>query len=397
MAGCGEVASGCSWTLSMILILRDSRRTSRRKRGRRASTRPWWRGWCSGVDLRRRRRVSSAGARGLHAGHAPHGPRRSPASSRPEAQAAQKNGPARRGDQLLTLGTSYLRQLLNRFGRARGASSPGGVQCGRRNGVRPDGRRSAPACRREEFAGQHPRPCQTRACVVIRSSLHVARALPPPVLSCSRARRPQIRRRGGGALSFRIGDFKPRIDPALLKREGRTMRSDGRSPDQIRPVTIQPRYSKHAEGLGADRGGRHPRDLHGQRRGPRAPCSSGARARAGSPRSTGAAAAPPRPAPSASRRRAALRTHPRDPARLIGRSLRTHVGPRRPWASEDALDRLRRPRRPTAARAPPPSPVLVALVEALRHLKKQGAFIELACRRLRGRHLRSARSAARSS
>jgi ribonuclease PH len=49
-------------------------------------------------------------------------------------------------------------------------------------------------------------------------------------------------------VSFRIGDFKLQIDPALLKREGRTMRSDGRAPDQIRPVTIQPRYSKHAEG-----------------------------------------------------------------------------------------------------------------------------------------------------
>lgn len=49
-------------------------------------------------------------------------------------------------------------------------------------------------------------------------------------------------------MSFRIGDFKLQIDPALLKREGRTMRSDGRAPDQIRPVTITPRYSKHAEG-----------------------------------------------------------------------------------------------------------------------------------------------------
>ena len=49
-------------------------------------------------------------------------------------------------------------------------------------------------------------------------------------------------------MSFRIGGFKRQIDPALLKREGRTMRSDGRAPDQIRPVTIQPRFSKHAEG-----------------------------------------------------------------------------------------------------------------------------------------------------
>ena len=49
-------------------------------------------------------------------------------------------------------------------------------------------------------------------------------------------------------MSFRIGDFKRQIDPALLKREGRTMRNDGRAPDELRPVTITPRFIKHAEG-----------------------------------------------------------------------------------------------------------------------------------------------------
>jgi len=49
-------------------------------------------------------------------------------------------------------------------------------------------------------------------------------------------------------VSFRIGDFKRQIDPALLKREGRTMRNDGRAPDELRPVTITPRFIKHAEG-----------------------------------------------------------------------------------------------------------------------------------------------------
>ena len=49
-------------------------------------------------------------------------------------------------------------------------------------------------------------------------------------------------------MSFRIGDFKRQIDPALLKRDGRTMRIDGRAPDQLRPVTITPRFIKHAEG-----------------------------------------------------------------------------------------------------------------------------------------------------
>ena len=49
-------------------------------------------------------------------------------------------------------------------------------------------------------------------------------------------------------MSFRLGDFKQKFDPAVLKREGRTMRLDGRAADQLRPVTITPRYIKHAEG-----------------------------------------------------------------------------------------------------------------------------------------------------
>jgi ribonuclease PH len=49
-------------------------------------------------------------------------------------------------------------------------------------------------------------------------------------------------------VSFRIGDFKLQIDPALLKREGRNMRSDGRAPDELRPVTLTRNYTKHAEG-----------------------------------------------------------------------------------------------------------------------------------------------------
>jgi len=48
-------------------------------------------------------------------------------------------------------------------------------------------------------------------------------------------------------VGFRIGDFKLQIDPALLERKGRAMRRDGRAADQLRPVTITPRYSKHAE------------------------------------------------------------------------------------------------------------------------------------------------------
>ena len=47
-------------------------------------------------------------------------------------------------------------------------------------------------------------------------------------------------------MTFRIGDFKLQIDPAVLKSDG--SRPDGRAPDQLRPVTITPGYSKHAEG-----------------------------------------------------------------------------------------------------------------------------------------------------
>ena len=48
-------------------------------------------------------------------------------------------------------------------------------------------------------------------------------------------------------MSFRIGDFKTKIDPAVLKKE-KGARPDGRAADQLRPVTITPRFNKHAEG-----------------------------------------------------------------------------------------------------------------------------------------------------
>jgi ribonuclease PH len=46
-------------------------------------------------------------------------------------------------------------------------------------------------------------------------------------------------------MSFRIGDV---VGSQLSALQGRNMRSDGRAPDQLRPVTITPRYLKHAEG-----------------------------------------------------------------------------------------------------------------------------------------------------
>jgi len=48
-------------------------------------------------------------------------------------------------------------------------------------------------------------------------------------------------------VSFRMGDFKPKIDPAVLERDA-SVRLDGRAADQLRPVTITTDYIKHAEG-----------------------------------------------------------------------------------------------------------------------------------------------------
>jgi ribonuclease PH len=47
-------------------------------------------------------------------------------------------------------------------------------------------------------------------------------------------------------MSFRLGDFKQQIDPALLKRNGG--RPDGRANDQLRTVKITTGFLKHADG-----------------------------------------------------------------------------------------------------------------------------------------------------
>lgn len=48
-------------------------------------------------------------------------------------------------------------------------------------------------------------------------------------------------------MSFRMGDFGTKIDPAVLERDA-SVRVDGRHPDQLRPVAIATRYLKHADG-----------------------------------------------------------------------------------------------------------------------------------------------------
>jgi ribonuclease PH len=48
-------------------------------------------------------------------------------------------------------------------------------------------------------------------------------------------------------VSFRLGDFKTKIDASVLERDG-NVRVDGRAPAQLRPVKITTGYLKHAEG-----------------------------------------------------------------------------------------------------------------------------------------------------
>jgi len=176
-------------------------------------------------------------------------------------------------------------------------------------------------------------------------------------------------------VSFRIGDFKRQIDPALLKREGRTMRNDGRAPDELRPVTITPRFIKHAEGSALIAVGdtkvvctvsvedRVPPFLKGGGEGwitseygmlPRATTTRSQR--------------------EVSRGKPSGRTH--EIQRLIGRSLRAVVdakalGERTLWVDCDVIQADGGTRTASITGA------FVALVDALRHLKKQGLFDEL--------------------
>jgi ribonuclease PH len=176
-------------------------------------------------------------------------------------------------------------------------------------------------------------------------------------------------------VSFRIGDFRGKIDPALLKRGGKGMRQDGRAKDQIRPVKITPRFSKHAEGSALIEVGdtkvictvsveeRVPPFLKGKGEG-WITSEYGMLPRSTSTRSQR----------EASRGGASGRTH--EIQRLIGRSLRAVVdmsalGERTLWVDCDVIQADGGTRTASITGA------FVALVEALRHMKKQGSFGEL--------------------
>jgi ribonuclease PH len=173
---------------------------------------------------------------------------------------------------------------------------------------------------------------------------------------------------------FRIGDSL-KIDPAILPSKGRFMRSDGRALDQLRPVTITPRYTKHAEGSALIEVGdtrvictvsvedRVPPFLKGQGEG-------WITAEYGMlPRSTST-----RSQREVTKGRASGRTH--EIQRLIGRSLRAVVdmralGERTLWVDCDVIQADGGTRTASITGA------FVAMVDALRHMRKQGAFTEL--------------------
>jgi ribonuclease PH len=173
-------------------------------------------------------------------------------------------------------------------------------------------------------------------------------------------------------MSFRIGDFKAQFDPALLERKGGSVRNDGRLPDQLRRVTISPGFIKHAEGSALIEVGdtkvvctvsvedRVPIFLKGKGGGwitseygmlPRATTSRTQR--------------------EASRGRQSGRTQ--EIQRLIGRSLRAVVdlkalGERTLWIDCDVIQA------DGGTRTASITGSFVALVEALRHLKKAGSI-----------------------
>ena len=176
-------------------------------------------------------------------------------------------------------------------------------------------------------------------------------------------------------MSFRIGDFKLQIDPALLERKRRTMRAGGRAPDQLRPVTITPRFLKHAEGSALIEVGdtkvvctvsvedRVPPFLKGGGEG-WVTAEYGMLPRATHTRSQR----------EATKGKASGRTH--EIQRLIGRSLRAVIdlralGERTLWVDCDVIQA------DGGTRTASITGSFVALVDALRDLQKRGVLGEL--------------------
>jgi ribonuclease PH len=169
---------------------------------------------------------------------------------------------------------------------------------------------------------------------------------------------------------FRIGDFKGKIDPGLLKPDASGARGDGRAPDQLRPIKMTPRVNKHAEGSCLIEVGdtrvvctvsveeRVPPFLKGKGEG-WVTAEYGMLPRATTTRSQR----------EATRGGASGRTH--EIQRLIGRSLRAvmdmkALGERTLWVDCDVIQA------DGGTRCASITGSFVALVEALRQMKKQG-------------------------
>ncbi len=174
---------------------------------------------------------------------------------------------------------------------------------------------------------------------------------------------------------FRIGDFKGKIDPALLNKDPAGPRADGRGADQLRPVKITTRFNKHAEGsclieVGDTRvvctvsvEDRVPPFLKGKGEG-WVTAEYGMIPRATTTRSQR----------EVSRGGASGRTH--EIQRLIGRSLRAVVdlkalGERTLWVDCDVIQA------DGGTRCASITGSFVALVEAVRHMKRQSQVSEL--------------------
>ncbi len=177
-------------------------------------------------------------------------------------------------------------------------------------------------------------------------------------------------------MSFRLGDFKQQIDPALLTRDG--ARTDGRGRDELRPAKVTTGYLKHAEGsclieLGDTRvvcaaslEEKVPSFLKGKGEG-WVTAEYGMLPRATTTRSQREVS---RGAPSG-------RTH--EIQRLIGRSLRAVVdlkalGERTVWVDCDVIQA------DGGTRCASITGAFIALVDALRRLRKQGSLPALPVR-----------------
>jgi ribonuclease PH len=175
-------------------------------------------------------------------------------------------------------------------------------------------------------------------------------------------------------VSFRLGDFKQQIDPSVLKREA-GVRLDGRGPDQLRPVRLTTGYLKHAEGSCLVEFGdtrvvcavsfeeKVPPFLKGKGEG-WVTAEYGMLPRATSTRSPREVS---KGAPSG-------RTH--EIQRLIGRSLRAVVdakalGEKTLWVDCDVIQA------DGGTRCASITGAFVALVEALRRLRRSGALAEI--------------------